>query len=61
MYAHSTLRNANNAHFAILQENKPMSTTLFVSVIRHLRTKFSSRFSDIRSRENDITLFSTPI
>ena len=37
-----------------------MSTTLFVSVIRHLRTEFSSRFSDIRSPENGIRLFSTP-
>ena len=54
------LRNANYAHFAELQENKPMSTALFVSVIRHLRTEFSSRFSDIRSRENHIRLFSTP-
>ena len=38
------LVNANYAHFATLQENKPMSTTLFVSVIRHLRTEFSSHF-----------------
>ena len=30
------LGNANYAHFATLQENKPMSTTLFVSMIRHL-------------------------
>ena len=52
--------NANYAHFASLQENNPMSTTLFVSVIRHSRTKFSSRFSDIRSRENDTRLFGTP-
>ena len=37
-----------------------MSTNLFVSVIRHLRTEFSSRFSDICSLENDIRLFSTP-
>ena len=54
------LRNANYAHFATLQENKPMSTTLFVSVIRHLRTELSSRFSCICSRENHIRLFSTP-
>ena len=54
------LRNANYPLFATLQENKPMSITLFVSVIRHLRTEFSSRFSDIRSRDNHIRLFSTP-
>ena len=53
------LGNANYAHFATLQENKPMSTTLFVSMIRHLRTEFSSRFSDICSGENDIRLLST--
>ena len=56
----TTLRNANYAHFATLQENKPISTTLFVSVKRHLMTKFSYRFGDIRSRKNDIRLFSTP-
>ena len=54
------LRNANYAHFATLQENKPMGISLFVSMIRHLRTEFSSRFSDIRSCENHIRLFSTP-
>ena len=37
-----------------------MSSTLFVSVIRYLRTEFLSRFSGIRSHENDIRLFSTP-
>ena len=37
-----------------------MSTTLFLSVTRHLRTEFSSRFSDIPSPENGIRLFSTP-
>ena len=52
--------NANYAHFATLQENNSMSTTLFVSVIRHLRTEFLSCFSDIRSRENDIRLSGTP-
>ena len=36
-----------------------MSITLFVSVTRHLRTEFLSRFNDIRSREIDIRLFST--
>ena len=36
-----------------------MSITLFVSMIRHLRTEFSSRLSDICSPENDIRLFST--
>ena len=54
------LGNANYAHFATLQENKPMSTILFVSMIRYLRTEFSSRFSDICSGENDIRLLSTP-
>ena len=29
-------------------------------MIRHFTTKFSSRFSDIRSCENDFRLFSTP-
>ena len=60
MYAHAKQNydsenfsrgNANYAHFATLQENKLMSTILFVSVIRDLRTEFSSRFSDIRSPE----------
>ena len=37
-----------------------MCITLFVSVTRYLRTEFSSRFSDNRSREIDIRLFSTP-
>ena len=36
-----------------------MSITLCVSVTRHLRTAFLSRFSDIRSREINIRLFST--
>ena len=54
------LGNANYAHFATLQQNKPMSTTLFVSVIRHFGTEFSSRFSNICSRKNNIRLFSTP-
>ena len=48
------------AHFATLQENKPISTTLFVSMTRHLRTEISFRFSDICSGENDIRLLSTP-
>ena len=55
-----TLENANYAHFATLQENKPMSTALFVSAKRPFRTDFLSRFGDMRSRENDIRLFSTP-
>ena len=54
------MRNANYALFATLQENKSISTTLFVSVIRHLKTEFLFRFIDIRSRENYIRLFSTP-
>ena len=37
-----------------------MSTTLFASVIRHLRTEFSSRFGDIHFRKNDFRLFSAP-
>ena len=37
-----------------------MSVTLFVSVSRHLRAEFLSRLSDIRSREIDIRMFSTP-
>ena len=36
-----------------------MSITLFVSVTRHLRSEFSSRFSGIRSRKIDIRVFST--
>ena len=53
--------NANYAHFATRQENKPMSTTLFVSMIfKYLRTEFSFCFSDICSGENDIRLLSTP-
>ena len=54
------LEHGNNAHFLTLQENKPTSSTPFVSVIRNLRTEFLSRFGDIRSLENDIKFFSTP-
>ena len=54
------LESGNYAHFPILQENKPTSSTPFVSVIQHLRTEFLSRFGDIRFLENDIKLFSTP-
>ena len=54
------LESGNYAHFPTLQENKPTSSTPFVSVIQHLRTEFLSRFGDIRSLENDIKLFSTP-
>ena len=54
------LESGNYAHFPTLQENKPTSSTTFVSVIQHLRTEFLFRFGDIRSLENDIKLFSTP-
>ena len=54
------LESGNYAHFPILQENKPTSSTPFVSVIQHLRTEFLSRFDDIRFLENDVKLFSTP-
>ena len=54
------LESGNYAHFRTLQENKAASSTPFVSVIRNLKTEFLSRFGDIRSRENDIKLFSTP-
>ena len=53
------LESGNYAHFPTLQENKPTSSTPFVSVIQHLRTEFLFRFGDIRSLENDIKLFST--
>ena len=54
------MESGNYAYFLTLQENKPTSRTLFVSVIRNLRTEFLSRFGGIRSLENDIKLFSTP-
>ena len=54
------LESGNYAHFPTLQENKPTSSTPFVSVIQHLKTEFLSRFGDIRSLENDIKLFCTP-
>ena len=54
------LENGNYAHFPTLQENKPTCSNSFVSVIRHVRTEFLSRFGNIRSLENDIKLFSTP-
>ena len=54
------LESGDYAHFPTLQENKPTSNTPFVSVIQNLRTKFLSRFGDIRSLENDIKLFCTP-
>ena len=34
------LESRNYAHFPTSQENKPTSSTPFVSVIQHLRTKF---------------------
>ena len=54
------LESGNYAHFPTLQENKPTSSTPFVSVTQHLKTEFLSRFGDIRSLENDIKLFCTP-
>ena len=54
------LESGNYAQFPTLQENKPTSSTTFVSAIQNLRTEFLSRFGDIRSLENDIKLFSTP-
>ena len=54
------LKSGNYAHFPKLQENKPTNSTLFVSVIRNLRTEFLSRFGDIHWLGNDIKLFSTP-
>ena len=42
-----------------LEESKPTRNTAFVTVIRNLRTEFSSRFSDIRSLQNLFRLFST--
>ena len=45
------LESGNYAHFPTLQENKPTSSTTFVSVIRNLRTEFLSPFGDICSLE----------
>ena len=42
-----------------LHYKKTTCSTPFVSVIRHLRTEFLSRFGAIRFLENDIKLFST--
>ena len=54
------LDKKNYVHFPTLEERKPTSNTAFVTVIRNLRTKFSSGFSDIRSLQNLFRLFSTP-
>ena len=51
------LGNAYYAHFATLQENKPMSTTLFVSTIRHLRTEFSSRLAVLHRLKNSEAVY----
>ena len=47
------LDKANYVHFPALVESKPTSRTAFVTVIRSLRTEFSSRLSDICSLENN--------
>ena len=52
------LESGNYAHFPTLQENKPTSSTPFVSVIQHLKTEFLSRCGDIRFLENDIVKIS---
>ena len=54
------MESGNYAHFHTLQENKPTSSTPFVSVIRDLKTEFLCCFGGIRSLENDIKFFSTP-
>ena len=54
------LDKTNYVNFFAVEESKPSNSTAFVAVIRNLRTKFSSRFSDIRSLENKFRLFSTP-
>ena len=54
------LDKENYVHFPTLEESKPTRNTAFVTVIRNLRTEFSSRFSDIRSLQNLFRLFSTP-
>ena len=46
--------------FPTLEESKLTSNTGLITVIRNLRTEFSSRFSDIRSLQNLFRLFSTP-
>ena len=53
------LDKENYVHFPTLEESKPTSNTAFVTVIRNLRTEFSSCFSDIRSLQNLFRLFST--
>ncbi|XP_055490979.1 general transcription factor II-I repeat domain-containing protein 2A-like [Leucoraja erinacea] len=48
------------AHFPKLQETQPTDTNTFVTVIRDLKTEFSSRFADIRSHTSEFRLFATP-
>ena len=54
------LDKENYVYFPTLEESKLTSNTAFVTVIRNLKTEFSSRFSDIRSLQNLFRLFSTP-
>ncbi|XP_076339545.1 general transcription factor II-I repeat domain-containing protein 2A-like [Tachypleus tridentatus] len=54
------LEKSNNVHFPKLQETKPTDTNIFLTVIRNLRTEFSSRFADIRSHTSDFRLTATP-
>ena len=53
------LEKENYVHFPTLEERKPTSNTAFLTVIRNLRTDFSSRFSNICSLRNKFKLFST--
>ncbi|XP_032881422.1 general transcription factor II-I repeat domain-containing protein 2A-like [Amblyraja radiata] len=48
------------AHFPKLKETQPTDTNTFVTVIRDLKTEFSSRFADIRSHTSEFRLFATP-
>lgn len=54
------LENSNYSHFPKLAEIKPANSSMFVNVIRDLRTDFSSRFDDLRSNSVDFRLFGTP-
>ena len=49
-----------HVHFPTLEKSKPTSNTAFVTVIRNLRTDFSSLFFDILSLQNIFRLCSTP-
>ena len=54
------IKKENYSHFPTLEANQPTSTVPFLDAINNLSEEFSTRFSDFRSLEIKLKLFSTP-